>query len=422
MKPKSVALVRLSRVFLGMLLVGSCARMAAAEKPTYLPGFVWDWRVDFGKPSEVSKLPPNPNSDYLSRSLPSNKGLSSGPQADSVWFYGNAPYASLTEGKFTASNFALFKHKGTHKSEGRPVYFWSDSDALTGDWDSVVYIPPPHPLHPGHSVSPDSRHAQAVVLKWVYPGQDSVWIRIKGVIRDGAKGQDGVDFYLLKNSSANVLGYIVLPDGESRPVNVQAQVGPGDEIFMAVGYLQNDGSDTTLLDLAFEVVKAPVSPQTPNVPSAPSRPEGRDSAGLAGGDLPELQTPVYRLSMQDALREVRKEYPKMVTSKQENLAWERVQRSREVRFEVGYSVVISGGKVLQVIGSDTMLIRHQGKVMRLRAVATEGVVDGSVWPKEGEDGEIVFIGTWQYVTVLGGTSTVLDAIPLPLYRKLKRGY
>jgi len=250
-------------VGLGIAAVLGLTPLSYATQATYLPGFTWDWRVDFGEPSDVSELPPNPNSDYASRSLAANSGLSSGPQVDNVWQYGNTPYSALTGGTLTSSDFTIFTKTGTHSSDGRPVYFWSDSSVLTGDWDSVVYIPPPHPLHPGHSVSPDSYHSQAVVIRWLYPGDSQLQVRISGVVKDGngnpAAPNDGVDFYLFKNSAADLIDFAVIPNGQMYVVDAAVGLAPGDELFLGVGYLNNDGSDTTLVDLTFQVVPEPAT-------------------------------------------------------------------------------------------------------------------------------------------------------------------
>ena len=230
----------------------------AVDAPEYLRGFVWDWRVDFGEPHAVSDLPPNPNNDSGSRGRAGNAGLSSGPQASSVWQYGNAAYSALLDGTFTPSDFVVFTQAGSRVVLGHDEYFWSDSLTITGNWDQVVFGPS-NPVHPGHYVHPDSHSGQeAAILRWTYPGQSSTTLRIRGTVEDCSPGgHDGVDFYLLRNSSLDTLASVVIPDGGSYTADATTLVEPGDELFLGIGYLADAGSDSTYVDLTFEVIPEP---------------------------------------------------------------------------------------------------------------------------------------------------------------------
>jgi hypothetical protein len=255
MKTKTILVMAV----MAALLVPAMSLADPAEAPTYLPGFTWDWQTDFGEPHAVSELPPNPNSDSSSRGLDENAGLSSGPQATSVWQYGNALYSSFQNGTFTSSDFVIFTQAGTRDVSGYAEYFWSDSLIITGNWDQVVFGPN-NPLHPGHYVCPDSCSGQeAVVLRWTYSGNGSVPLRIRGIVKDCAPGYDGVDFYLLKNSYADTLAYAVIADEGDYAVDAATTVEPGDELFLVVGYLANDGSDIVYVDVTIAVTPEPAT-------------------------------------------------------------------------------------------------------------------------------------------------------------------
>jgi len=232
---------------------GSAAVTSTAAD--YLRGFTWDWRVDFGRPSALSELPPNPQSDAASRGLPSNAGLSSGPQAGSVWQYGNASYAALTEGTFAVSDF----HRYTAMSQYvTGEFLWDEGEGQHRD--RIAY----NAVEDRHKVHPDSdSESEAAVIRWTYPGQQTVDLRITGTVADLAPGTgggcDGVDLYLLKNASADTIAYAVIPNAGSCPVNATTTVAPGDEVFMGLGYLGNHTSDNTAVDVTFEVVPEPVS-------------------------------------------------------------------------------------------------------------------------------------------------------------------
>ena len=255
MKAKAIGMVAAI-----LLLAGWMAGTARAEAPTYLPGFTWDWQTDFGEPHAVSELPPNPNNDSTSRDLSENVGLSSGPHATSVWQYGKAPYSSFQNGTFTSSDFVIFTQAGTRDVGGYAEYFWSDNLIITGNWDQVVFATN-NPVHPGHYVHPDSCSGQeAVVLRWTYPGNGSASLRIRGTVKDCSPGgYDGVDFYLLKNSYADTLAYAVIADGGDYAVDAATTVGPGDELFIVVGYLANDGSDSTYVNVTIAVTPEPAT-------------------------------------------------------------------------------------------------------------------------------------------------------------------
>ncbi len=237
------------------LLILVAPRSVASETPTYLPGFIWDWRVDFGEPSEASELPPNPNGDSLSRSQTQNAGLSDGPQVDNVWQYGNAPYAGLLDATFSSADFAVFTQAGSRNLGGFTECFWSDSLTISGNYDQVAFSQ--QPVHNGHIVHPDSKSGQeAAIIRWTYPGETSVRLEITGLVDhfgEIAGGNDGVDFYLLRNSSADTIDYAVVSTGGSYTVDTTTYVQEGDELFIAIGYLSNDGSDSTFVDLTFQV-------------------------------------------------------------------------------------------------------------------------------------------------------------------------
>ncbi len=257
-------------MLLVLVSVASKSLANSAGAPTYLPGFTWDWRTDFGEPHAVSELPPNPNGDSSSRDVVENAGLSSGPQASNVWQYGKAPYSSFQNGTFTSSDFVIFTQAGTRDVSGYAEYFWSDSLTITSNWDQVVFGPN-NPNHPGHYVCPDSHSGQeAVVLKWTYPGNGSVPLRIGGIVEEFSGGYDGVDFYLLKNSYADMVTSAVIEDGGNYAVDSTTTVEPGDELFLVVGYLANDGSDIIYVDVTIEVTPdaATVVPEPVTVLSA----------------------------------------------------------------------------------------------------------------------------------------------------------
>ena len=237
----------------------------ASATTSYLPGFTWNWEADFGQPNSVAELPPNPNSDARSRALAGNAGLSAGPQVGNVWQYGNAPYVKLQGGTFVASDFAIYQYAGLHiNGEGVHAYFWADSLTIPGNWDAISYTPDHPSIGPGHFVHPDDspNGGEVVMVRWEYPGQDSALIHISGKVWDIPYGwfgppNDGVDFYLLKNSSVATVDYAVIPDWGSHLVNKTVLMNPGDSIFMGVGPLGNYGSDSVMLDVTFQVVPKP---------------------------------------------------------------------------------------------------------------------------------------------------------------------
>jgi hypothetical protein len=130
-------------------------------------------------------------------------------------------------------------------------YFWSDSPTLEGNWDAIGY-------GSAHHVNADAVHSQATVLRWKYPGSDPIVLKVTGLIYDFQPGSDdGVDVYLLKNSSDNLLATTIVPDGESRTLDVSVAILPGDELFLAVGYITTDYRDNTALDVVMRVVPEP---------------------------------------------------------------------------------------------------------------------------------------------------------------------
>ncbi|KKL69566.1 hypothetical protein LCGC14_2113650, partial [marine sediment metagenome] len=72
---------------------------------------------------------------------------------------------------------------------------------------------------------------------------------------------DGIDFYLLRNSSAGLMDYGVVEEGGVRDVSMVVAIAPGDELYMAVGARVDDITDGTLVGLTFRVVY----PDTPPV-------------------------------------------------------------------------------------------------------------------------------------------------------------
>ena len=68
-----------------------------------------------------------------------------------------------------------------------------------------------------------------------------------------------MDFYLLKNTSASVIDFAVIPNRGSYTVDTTVTLASGDDLFMAVGYLSNHTSDNTAVDLTVEVVPEPAT-------------------------------------------------------------------------------------------------------------------------------------------------------------------
>lgn len=223
---------------------------AFSSAADYQSGFTWDWRVDFGQPTTVSELPPNPNSDARSRTQPENAGLSSGSQASNVWQYGRTPYAELLNGTFSPSDFTIYTRQLQYGNELR----WDGTDYLHGD--RIAYDPTLYSLHPDAIYS---NPPVAAVVRWIYPGEQPVSLRISGIVNRVNLNGDGTDFWLVKNDSATLLDYaVVVPEG-LHTVDVVTSVQPGDELFLAVGCLTDSTSDKTKVDVTIQVVPEPAT-------------------------------------------------------------------------------------------------------------------------------------------------------------------
>ncbi len=226
--------------------------------PIYQPGFTWDWRVDFGMPTTVGELPPNPNSDAASRASAGNAGLSSGTGVGDVWSYGKAPYSTLSGSTFTAGDFTIFDTP--HTFSGGAV--WDDQLSLAFDWDFIGWVPGYSSLtRPAHAFNSDGEHEHtASVLRFTYPGENTIDVRISGLIEDlNLGGGDGIDWYILKNSSAGMIGVGEFGNGGSENVDFVTSLSSGDELFLAVGTRLSGSNvyDETAMDVLVEVLPEP---------------------------------------------------------------------------------------------------------------------------------------------------------------------
>jgi len=223
------------------------------QASVYDPGFTWDWRIDFGTPTSVSELPANPNSDARSRALPQNAGLSDGTQVDSVWAYGKAPYGAFTGYGFTASSFTPFTVPHTFYNGA----VWDDAAVLDFNWDFIGWIPGWYAMtRAAHVFNHDTDAATASVLRFTYPGETSINLQIAGVVEDlNLGGGDGVDWLILKNTSADVVGSGQFGNGGKSTVDLVTSMSPGDELFVVIGaFNANCAYDETAVDLTFQVI------------------------------------------------------------------------------------------------------------------------------------------------------------------------
>ncbi|HUS48108.1 MAG TPA: hypothetical protein VM098_08310 [Phycisphaerae bacterium] len=229
---------------------------------TYSIGFAWDWRVDFGTPTSEANMPPNPNSDARSRALAANAGLSTGAVVSDVWAYGRSTYSKVSGVTFAAGDFTAYTNIGIYPSNEDCRW---DANVMHGDRIGycAAWIPTRadgHYIHPADSSF--TNPPVAAVIRWTYPGDTTIDLHIDGnVIRWDTKqeGQDGVDFYIFKNSGADRLDYATLGFGGIHNVDLTTGISPGDTLYLALGYLSNSTSDGTGVALTFEVIPEPAT-------------------------------------------------------------------------------------------------------------------------------------------------------------------
>ena len=239
-----------SSVLVGMLMLASQA--ADAQQPAYEIGFSWDWRVDFGMPTNVSQAPPNPQSDAGSRSLAGNAGRSAGMVAQDVWAYGKIPYALVAAGTVEPADFVLF----TTPIAWEGGVLWNDSSSPHFNWDVVGWTPAS-----GHFANPggDSEHTTGTI-RFRYPGARHNAVRMSGTIRDcSVDGNDGADWYIMHETAERGITLLdsgILGDLGAVDVELTADVAVGDALYLAVGYGpdQSCGGDSLQFDVLFQVI------------------------------------------------------------------------------------------------------------------------------------------------------------------------
>jgi len=91
-------------------------------------------------------------------------------------------------------------------------------------------------------------------------------------------------------------------------------------------------------------------------------------------------------------------------------------------------VALPGFKIFQILGPDEMLIEYynsvgatQTKLARFKGWSTKNLIDGEWWNNNKKDVfgsvDVAIVGTYRYTAVFGTTKTILDVVPLELFRK-----
>lgn len=120
----------------------------------------------------------------------------------------------------------------------------------------------------------------------------------------------------------------------------------------------------------------------------------------------------------------------------DKISWEKYKEQQEhksslelPKWAVGeygrFEKYFFGLKIFQILGPDEMLIVYneynESKTARFKGWSTKNLIDGQSWDSNKENADsnegIAIVGTYRYKTTFGTTKTILNVVPLDLFRK-----